>query len=274
MAEFDSARGDWIEVLLSVVDSYRPSMPWAELCRTLAAQLDAPVAGDFGWDDQGLGLVRAYPMPTRFDLARVARRAPVAHALARHYAANRTCEVLATDMVPAYESIDGREYVAELKECGIDQQLWIPVTFEPDGPRVIGVCRPGRPFSAHEVRVARLAQRVAVTVRRHVRSLSGAGAVGWPDRAVELRLTPRQVAVLRLAAAGLTSASIGRRLELSPRTVERHLENAYERLKVHDRVTAIRRAESAGLLVQDVRVSPWSPVGEPGVDDGPGSVVR
>ena len=250
MGELDKARGEWLDVMLDVVNSYPPAMPWAKLAATLASQLNAPVAGDFGWDSQGLGLVRAYPMPDWFDLARVARRAPATHALARHYATNRTTAVLSTEMVPALESIEGRSYAAELQECEIDQQLWIPVTFEQAGPRIIGVCRPKRPYTHREHVVADVAQRVAVTAHRHVRALSGEMAVRWQDRAVELRLTPRQVAVLRLAASGLTSASIARRLQLSPRTVERHLENAYERLKAHDRVTAIRRAESAGLLLR------------------------
>ena len=259
MGSLERARSTWLDVMLDVVNSYPPAMPWSDVSRILATQLDVQVAGDFGWDSEGFGRVRAYPMPDWFDLASVARRAPRAHPLALHYAASRVSDVLTTDMVPALDSIAGREYAAEMREDEIDQHLWIPVTFDVAGPRVIGACRAREAFTDEQIEIARLAQRVVVTVHRHVRALSGDLAVHWQEQAVDLRLTPRQVAVLKLAAAGLTATSIGRRLQLSPRTVERHLENAYARLDAHDRVTAIRRAESAGVLLRaDVGEAPWS----------------
>lgn len=242
------ARGQWLELVLGVLNTYHVEMPWAAAAQTLARQLDAPVAGDFGWEADGRGRVRAYPMPDWFDLTAVAERAPLLHPLARHYAATGSTQVLTTSMVPGLEPIVGRQYDAEMREAGIDQHLWIPVTFDPDGPRVIGTCRPREAYTRDQVRLADLAQRVLVTMHRHVVVLGGEHAVHWEDAAREVRLTPRQVAVLGLAADGWTSTAIGRRLRVSPRTVERHLENAYVRLHAHDRVTAVRRAEAAGVL--------------------------
>jgi DNA-binding CsgD family transcriptional regulator len=50
------------------------------------------------------------------------------------------------------------------------------------------------------------------------------------------RLTPAQRKVAALVAEGLTSAEIGRRLFISPRTVEGHLARIYTALGVHSRV--------------------------------------
>jgi len=55
------------------------------------------------------------------------------------------------------------------------------------------------------------------------------------------RLSERQLDCLRLAARGLTSAGIGGRLSLSPRTVDEHLMLACRTLGVRTRVQAVAR---------------------------------
>ena len=56
------------------------------------------------------------------------------------------------------------------------------------------------------------------------------------------RLTPRQIDLLRLLAAGHTNAQIARRLGISEGTVRTHLENIYGRLHVSSRTAAVTRA--------------------------------
>ena len=56
------------------------------------------------------------------------------------------------------------------------------------------------------------------------------------------RLTPRQIGLLRLVAAGHTNIQIARRLGISDGTVRRHLENIYGRLQVSSRTAAVTRA--------------------------------
>lgn len=55
-------------------------------------------------------------------------------------------------------------------------------------------------------------------------------------------LTPRQAELLRLVAAGRSTAQIAQALYLSPGTVRKHLENIFERLGVTSRTAAVARA--------------------------------
>ncbi|WP_239342440.1 helix-turn-helix transcriptional regulator [Frankia sp. CiP3] len=65
------------------------------------------------------------------------------------------------------------------------------------------------------------------------------------DKARQLRqqtpasLTPREEQILQMVRTGLTSRRIGARLRLSPRTVEKHLQSAYSKLGVTNRIDAI-----------------------------------
>jgi pimeloyl-ACP methyl ester carboxylesterase/DNA-binding CsgD family transcriptional regulator len=60
-------------------------------------------------------------------------------------------------------------------------------------------------------------------------------------------LSPRELDVLELVAAGLTNEAISERLHLSVRTVERHLTNIYAKLRVSGKVG---RAAAAAFFVQ------------------------
>src|SRR5262249_35367487 len=61
-------------------------------------------------------------------------------------------------------------------------------------------------------------------------------------------LTARELAVLRLLAAGRTNAQIGAELFISPRTAGVHVTNILRKLGVSGRVQAAAVAERAGLL--------------------------
>lgn len=62
------------------------------------------------------------------------------------------------------------------------------------------------------------------------------------------RLTPREVEVLRLAAAGQANGEIATTLGLGLGTVKQHLSRAFRKLGVHRRADAARRARALGLL--------------------------
>jgi RNA polymerase sigma factor (sigma-70 family) len=52
-------------------------------------------------------------------------------------------------------------------------------------------------------------------------------------------LTPREREILGLVAEGMTNAEVARILWISPGTVRKHLENAYEKLGVRTRAGAV-----------------------------------
>ena len=57
-----------------------------------------------------------------------------------------------------------------------------------------------------------------------------------------MNLTPRHWELLRLVAASHTNAQIARRLDVTEKTVGKHLENIYTRLQVSSRTAAVTRA--------------------------------
>jgi DNA-binding NarL/FixJ family response regulator len=62
------------------------------------------------------------------------------------------------------------------------------------------------------------------------------------------KLTPREREILEMVSDGLTMQQIGRRLSISPRTVETHVAKLYRKLGVRTRVQAVSRAASLGMI--------------------------
>ncbi|GAA4829802.1 response regulator transcription factor [Luteimicrobium xylanilyticum] len=73
------------------------------------------------------------------------------------------------------------------------------------------------------------------------------GLVGAPA-AEEPVLSPRELEVLRLVAAGATNRSAARQLFISEATVKTHLLHLYEKLGVRDRAAAVAAAYERRLL--------------------------
>ena len=62
------------------------------------------------------------------------------------------------------------------------------------------------------------------------------------------RLTPMQIACLRLVAQGLSNPEIGRQLHITVPTVAHHLKGVHARLGVSDRTAAVVTALRHGIL--------------------------
>jgi DNA-binding CsgD family transcriptional regulator len=77
-----------------------------------------------------------------------------------------------------------------------------------------------------------------------------AEAAAAPRRTEPVALTRREQAVLTLLGDGLTAVAIARRLQISSRTVQKHLERTYRKLDVTDRLSAVLMARQLGLLVR------------------------
>jgi DNA-binding NarL/FixJ family response regulator len=79
------------------------------------------------------------------------------------------------------------------------------------------------------------------------------GLASMIDRArmrhrVLTELTPRELEVLSLLAAGLSNKQCGRRLGISIRTVESHVSNLYRKLEARTRMEAVAVALMLGLV--------------------------
>ncbi|MEU7529111.1 LuxR C-terminal-related transcriptional regulator [Saccharothrix sp. NPDC042600] len=72
----------------------------------------------------------------------------------------------------------------------------------------------------------------------------------WAGTVPDHGLTEREHKVLTVLAQGLTAEAIARRMDISPRTVHRHLQNVYRKLGTTDRLSTVLRAQSMGLLVE------------------------
>ena len=72
--------------------------------------------------------------------------------------------------------------------------------------------------------------------------------IGQVRRGPDSALSPREVEVLRLVAAGTTNRETARRLLISEATVKTHLLHIYAKLGVSDRAAAVSEAYQRGLL--------------------------
>ena len=57
-------------------------------------------------------------------------------------------------------------------------------------------------------------------------------------------LSPRELAVLHLVGLGRTNVAIARAMGVSPRTVAKHLEHVYRKLKVSNRAAAVAKSDA------------------------------
>ncbi len=91
------------------------------------------------------------------------------------------------------------------------------------------------------------------------RHLIAFAPAGWPDcelltgaepggQVLAAPLTPRELEVLDLAAAGCNGPMIAARLVVSAATVRTHFEHIYEKLEVRDRAAAVAKAMRLGLI--------------------------
>lgn len=74
-------------------------------------------------------------------------------------------------------------------------------------------------------------------------------AMGRGERSPETSPpSERELEVLQLAARGLTNKQIGVSLKISDRTVQNHLQNVFEKLRVRSRTEAVTAALRSGLI--------------------------
>ena len=112
-----------------------------------------------------------------------------------------------------------------------------------------------RPVAIHVVRPIDLRKRLELLMRDFVVSATSvtpesATAMIAATRAPakDTQLSVRELEILRLVAQGKSSIDIADQLSISRTTVNNHIQHILQKLNVHNRLEAIRRAEHAGLI--------------------------
>ncbi|MGX1758385.1 response regulator transcription factor [Streptomyces lydicus] len=125
-------------------------------------------------------------------------------------------------------------YADVYRPLGAEQQLAMsfPAGYAAGVPRkvCVAISRSGGDFSDDDVAAAAL---LRTRLSRVLNRLAPPVPAPAPSP-----VTRRESAVLTLLARGLTNQQIARRLAISPRTVDKHLEHAYAKLQVGGRVEA------------------------------------
>ncbi|SDM58003.1 helix-turn-helix transcriptional regulator [Nonomuraea jiangxiensis] len=168
-----------------------------------------------------------------------------AHPLLRHYACTADRTPLTLDEVADDRWWKSEAYHAGKAAIGIDRQLALPLSSRPGQIRGVIMSRSGRRFTDRDLEYAELARSLLDTVSAYEKVAFGMPELGDPS---EYGITPREMAVLALLDEGLTAHAIGSRLQIAEKTVIKHKENLYRKLRVHDRVTALKKGRSLGLL--------------------------
>jgi DNA-binding CsgD family transcriptional regulator len=244
---------EWLELVADLIAEPLDELPRQRLALQLAATFDAEACAFSTAAPDGAVDGDIYPHAAplgghRAELLEWGRRyAAEFHPILVHYRATGRARIAQVAEVPT-EHVDHRlraAWYAMAGRWGCADQLALPLPVDPDGMHAFVVGR-DRPFSEREMEVAGPLDRLLCGLQRHVRALTGR----WPEpAAVEAaRMTPRELAVLALLADGLTAAAIARRLEIGERTVHKHLEHVYAKLRVTDRLSAVVRAQHAGLI--------------------------
>jgi DNA-binding NarL/FixJ family response regulator len=64
----------------------------------------------------------------------------------------------------------------------------------------------------------------------------------FEEKREEISLTAREIEILEQTSKGLNYNQIGENLFISPKTVRKHLENIYQKLQVHSKLEAVKKA--------------------------------
>ncbi len=170
-----------------------------------------------------------------------------AHALVQWFHITADLRPQTTARVPTGIVPRRRRLPLERSLAGMGMEHQLSIAYRHNGPmhRAFVIARGGSDFSDDDLAVAGVVQRSLVAIDHQVavmQRMTGART------GTDLGLTGRELAVLQLIAEGATTRRAARSLACSPRTVEKHLENAYRRLGVNDRLNAVRVLHLAGVL--------------------------
>lgn len=154
-----------------------------------------------------------------------------------------------SDVISQRELAKTRAYNELLRPAGVTHQLEIMTSIRGSRGTAWVMNRCGCDFSEREVCVA-IALQPSLAVLQYVfdRQKIASRIGGYSESDNSYDLTVRELEVLSLVSDGLTAVRIAHVLNISLRTVHKHLEHAYGKLKAHDRLMAVTRARAAKLI--------------------------
>jgi DNA-binding NarL/FixJ family response regulator len=150
----------------------------------------------------------------------------------------------------------GTDVVSELAARGLLPPTLLLTTFLDDEALVRGVLAGARGFLLKDVTLDQLAEAIRTLAAggsmihpvASARIARGAAPAGAEAPVVPDGLTPREMEVLRLMAAGLANREIGELLGMVEGTVKNHVSNILGKLGVRDRTRAVLRSFELGWL--------------------------
>ncbi|MET7328270.1 response regulator transcription factor [Nonomuraea sp. NPDC005650] len=147
--------------------------------------------------------------------------------------------------------MDGVSAIRELAELGIGARVLVLTTYDTDSHVLPAIEAGATGYLLKDaprdelLRAVRAAARGEAVLAPSVAAL----LMSRVRRPAPGPLSPREVEVLQLVAAGATNREAAARLFLTEATVKSHLLNIYAKLGVNDRAAAVTEAFNRGLLV-------------------------
>ncbi|GAA1830181.1 response regulator transcription factor [Microlunatus capsulatus] len=234
----------WLGEVVDLMRGPSPVMPVAALLTSLSQTFD--VSGS-SWDwfdpDGSFGMVMdpaEIPQIEQETLDRwLTGELFDTHALLQWFRVTGDLRPQTTARVPTRILARRRRLPLERALAAMAMEHQLSVVYRQHGPthRAFVLARGGSDFSDDDLVVAQVVQRSLAALDHQVAVMQ---RMTRPAAAADLGLTGRELAVLQLMAEGTTIRRAARELACSPRTVEKHLENAYRRLGVRDRLNAVR----------------------------------
>jgi HD-GYP domain-containing protein (c-di-GMP phosphodiesterase class II) len=151
-----------------------------------------------------------------------------------------------------HERLDGSGYHRGTRAAQLP--MAVRVLAAADVFQALRSARPHRPALSAERAAAEVGRMAGARLLDPdaVNAVIAAAGAGRPGaRTVRAGLTQRQVEVLCLIAQGLSNRDIARRLTISSRTAEHHVQDVYARIGVSSRAGAAMFAMEHGLLAED-----------------------
>lgn len=229
----------------------------AELLRACDAEAAVCKEGDWQPDEGAMSIVTAPAARSVFDHPQARRLIRIGRPFAEHYASTGDSAPRQADALGRLQHLrdvrrftPGGRFAFGIPLPGVHSPVRGYILFRPDagfGPAALAYGAEAQPLL-----VAVDRQRVLLSQWR-----AGAAAVSSgchdcrgpvPADAAPYGLTPRETTVLLLLADALTATAIGRRLGITARTVNKHIERIYRKLGTRDRLSTVHRARLSGLL--------------------------